>query len=124
MMMVLRLLQCDCRPPHCPAGDDGRSQERTNGGVGVVGLVAVYYEQLDQWRSGSLTVAQRREVERLRGQLAHNYDVDAAILSLADNLKATTIDAILAKSDLELGLEVSNDRSLLFPRDLPRRPQP
>jgi len=87
-------------------------------------LLAVYGEQLDRWRSGSLTDAQRQEVERLRGQLAHNRDVAAAILSLADQLKKTTIDAILAKSDLELGLEVLTDRSPLFPRDPPRRPQP
>ena len=38
-------------------------------------------------------------------------------------LKATTIDAILAKSDLELGLEVLTDRSL-FPHDPPWRTQP
>ena len=88
-----------------------------------VELLAVYSEQLDRWRSGSLTVAQRLEVERLRGQLARNRDVDAAVVSLAEQLKETTIDAILAKSDLELGLEVLTDRSPLFLRDPPRRPQ-
>ena len=89
-----------------------------------VELLAVYGEQLGRWRSGPLTVDQRLEVERLRGQLAHNRDADGAILTLAENLKATTIDAILAKSDLELGLEVFTDRSPLFPRDPLRRPQP
>src|SRR5438128_12022078 len=44
-------------------------------------LLAIYAEQLDHWHSGSLAVAQRREVERLREQLAHTRDVDAAILS-------------------------------------------
>jgi hypothetical protein len=38
-------------------------------------------------------------------------------------LKATTIDAILAKSDLELGLEVLTDHSLI-PQDPPWRTQP
>ncbi len=89
-----------------------------------VELLAVYDEQLDRWHSWSLTVAQRLEVERLRGQLAHNRDVDAAVLSLAEELKATTIDAILAKSDLELGIEVLTDRSPFVPRDPPPRPQP
>jgi hypothetical protein len=56
--------------------------------------------------------------------LAHNRDVDTAVLSIAEQLKATTIDAILAKSDLELGLEVLTDRSPLFLRDPPRRSQP
>jgi hypothetical protein len=67
--------------------------------TGEVALLAVYSEQLHRWRSGSLTVAQRLEVERLRGQLARNRDVDAAVLSLAEQLAETTIDAILAKSD-------------------------
>ena len=87
-------------------------------------LLAVYGEQLDRWHSGSLTVAQRLEVERLRAQLARNRDADAAVLSLAEQLKATTIDAILAKSDLDLGLEVLTDRSPLVSRDSPSRPQP
>jgi hypothetical protein len=39
-------------------------------------------------------------VDRLRMQLAHNRDVAAAIFALGENLKATTIDGILAKSDL------------------------
>src|SRR5439155_11903086 len=56
-----------------------------------VELLAVYGEQLGRWRSGPLTVDQRLEVERLRGQLAHNRDADGAILTLAENLKATTI---------------------------------
>ena len=89
-----------------------------------VDLLGVYSEQFDRWRSGALTVAQRLEVERLRGQLAHNRDVDAAVLSLAEQLKAITIDAILAKSDLELGIGVLTDRSPPFPRDPPRRSQP
>jgi hypothetical protein len=87
-----------------------------------VELLAVYDEQLGRWRSGPMTVAQRREVERLSGQLARNRDVDVAILTLAENLTAT-IDAILAKSDLELGLEVLADRSL-FPLAPPRRTHP
>ena len=86
-----------------------------------VDLFAVFHEQLDRWCSGPLKVAQRQEVERLRGQLARNREVDAAILTLADTLKVTTIDAILAKSDLELGLDVLTGQSPLFPR---RRPQP
>ena len=86
-----------------------------------VDLFAVFHEQLDRWCSGPLKVAQRQEVERLRGQLARNRAVDTAILTLADTLKVTTIDAILSKSDLELGLDVLTGQSPLFPR---RRPQP
>jgi hypothetical protein len=63
-------------------------------------------------------------VDRLGRQVARNRDVAAAILALAKELKATTIDAILAKSDLELGLEPLSSRSTLFPRGRPPRPQP
>ncbi len=80
-------------------------------------VVRVFTEEVD-------LLAVYDEVERLSGQLARNRDVDAAILTLAENLKATTIDAILAKSDLELGLEALTGRSPLFPRDPPRPPQP
>jgi hypothetical protein len=65
----------------------------------------IYDEQLARWRRGTLTPAQRREVERLRGQVARNQKVASAILELAEELKAVTIDAILAKDDLEVGLE-------------------
>jgi hypothetical protein len=85
-----------------------------------VDLLAVYDEQLGRWRSGPLAGAQRREIDRLSRQLARNRAAAAAIITLAENLKATTIDAILAKSDLELGLDALTARSLLFPRDPPR----
>jgi hypothetical protein len=87
-------------------------------------LLVIYQEQLDRWRAEPLTIAQRREVDRLGRQVARNRDVAAAILALAEELKATTIDAILAKSDLELGLELLTGRSTLFPRGRPPRPQP
>ncbi len=47
--------------------------------------------------------------------MARNRDVDAAVLSLAEQFKATTIEATLAKSDVELGLEVLTDHSPLLP---------
>jgi hypothetical protein len=37
--------------------------------------------------------------------VARNRKVASAILELTEDLKAVTIDAILAKGDLELGLE-------------------
>jgi len=89
-----------------------------------VDFFAIYHEQFDRWCREPLTVAQRQEVEWLRGQLVRHRDVDAAILTLAETLKATTIDAILAKSDLELGLDALTGQSPLFPRERPRRPQP
>jgi len=87
-------------------------------------FLVIYQEQLDRRRAQPLTIAQRREVDRLGRHVARNRDVAAAILALAEELKATTIDAILAKSDLELGLELLTGRSTLFPRARSPRPQP
>jgi hypothetical protein len=58
----------------------------------------------------------RQEVERLGGQVARNRDVAVATLALAEELKPTTIDAILATSDLEIGLELLARRSPLVPK--------
>jgi hypothetical protein len=87
-------------------------------------LLGVNQEQLDRWRTTPLTASQRREVERLDRQVTRSRDVAGAILALAEELRATTIDAILAKSDLELGLELLAGRSPLFPEDRPTRPGP
>jgi len=89
-----------------------------------VDFFAIYHEQLDRWCREPLTVAQLQEVDRLRGRLARNCEIDAAILTLAETLKAITIDAILAKSDLELGLDALTGQSPLFQRGRPPRPQP
>lgn len=65
----------------------------------------VFEEQVRRWRSGPLTPAQRREVERLIGQLRYIRQQVTAILALAEELKAQTIEQVLTKSDLEVGLE-------------------
>ncbi len=64
----------------------------------------LYEEQLARWKRLDLTASQRREVERLTGQLARVREVVAAILALADELAPRTIDRILAMDDAELGL--------------------
>ena len=60
-------------------------------------------------------------MERLREQVTRNRELAVAIFALAEELKATTIDAFLAKSDLELGLELLAGRSPLVPEG--RRPR-
>ncbi len=88
-------------------------------------FLAVYQEQLARWRRGPLTPAQRGEVDRLAAQVVRNVEVAASVLALAEDLKVVTIDALLAKSDLELGLELlTGDTSPLFPRDRPPREHP
>ena len=65
----------------------------------------VFAEQLARWRNEQLTDAQRRELNRLEGQLERLRTVLDAILELAEELQHGTIERVLAKSDLELGIE-------------------
>ncbi len=68
--------------------------------------IPLYREQLTRWERTELTTEQRREVDRLRPQVDDLADVLDAILSLADELKQNTIDAILRKDDAELAVDV------------------
>jgi hypothetical protein len=59
-------------------------------------------QQGDLW----LFDEQLRRWERLAGQMLQLHEVIAAILRLAHELKERTIEKVLAKSDVELGLEM------------------
>ncbi len=63
-------------------------------------------EQLRRWASESLGRIHRREVERLQGQIAALHKVVDDILALADELAAGTIEKMMAKSDVEVGLDM------------------
>ena len=65
----------------------------------------VFEEQLNRWARESLTASQQKEVTRLMGQNEKNKTVCEAILALAQELKKGTINRILEKDDLELGLD-------------------
>lgn len=65
----------------------------------------LYEEQLRRWAALMLSIGQRGEVKRLIGQLGRLRAVIDAILTLADELKVDTIERVLSKSDLEIGLE-------------------
>jgi signal transduction histidine kinase len=68
-------------------------------------FLGVFAEQLDRWRHERPTDAQRQELDRLEGQLERLRAVLEDILKLAGELKQGTIERVLAKSDLELGIE-------------------
>ena len=68
-------------------------------------FLGVFAEQLARWRNEQPTDAQRRELDRLEGQLQRLRAVLTNILGLAEDLQQGTIEQVLAKSDLELGLE-------------------
>jgi len=76
-------------------------------------IVAIPEEQLARWKKDDLTATQRQEVERLDGQLTRLREVIAAILALAEELKGGTIESVLAKSDIELALEMLSGKRKL-----------
>lgn len=67
--------------------------------------VGLYAEQLSRWSGLNLTPSQRQEVARLSAQIPRIRERISAILALAEELKGGTIEAVLGKSDLEVGLE-------------------
>jgi hypothetical protein len=69
--------------------------------------VWLFETQLYRWRNLNLTPAQREEVDRLAVRIPTIRERITAILALAQELRSGTIDAVLAKSDLEGGLEFS-----------------
>ena len=64
-----------------------------------------FAEPLARWRHEQPSSAQRRELDRLQEQLERLRAVLSAILALAEELQQGTIERVLAKSDLELGIE-------------------
>ena len=70
-------------------------------------FIEVYEKQLQRWykKVEKLTPAQRHEIERLQKQITPWRRVVTDILELAKELEKGTIDKVMAKSDLELGLE-------------------
>lgn len=68
-------------------------------------FLGVFAEQLARWRHEQPSFAQRRELDRLEGQLERLCKVLSDILALAEELQQGTIEQVLAKSDVELGFE-------------------
>ncbi len=67
--------------------------------------IEVYRAQLAYWRSGSLTTGQRSEVDRLVGVVDADSAIVDEILKSAAVIRAGTIERIMSKSDLELGMD-------------------
>lgn len=77
----------------------------------------LYDEQLRRWSEETSSADQQREIARLQMALGEVKARIADILAIAAELREGTIDRIMEKSDLELGLEAmlggprSTDRS-------------
>jgi hypothetical protein len=67
--------------------------------------IEIYAEQLRRWRNEQLTAAQRREIDRLEIQISRLRDLNTQALDHAAEIRKGTINRVMEKSDLELGLE-------------------
>ncbi|MEU7457562.1 hypothetical protein [Streptosporangium roseum] len=65
----------------------------------------LFAEQGRRWAALDLSAEQRRGVERYVALVEQMQAETTAILALADELAKGTIETVLAKSDLELGIE-------------------
>lgn len=68
-------------------------------------LVELFAEQGRCWQALDLGATRRRDVERYVALVAEETELVERILALADELKAWTIEALMAKSDEQIGLE-------------------
>jgi len=66
----------------------------------------LFDQQLQRWAALPLSDQQRREVERLVEQMRLLRENNEQVLTLARELSKGTIDKVMAKSDVELGLEM------------------
>ena len=67
--------------------------------------VWLFEEQLTRWAAEPVTAEQRAEVVRLMAQIPRWRQAVDSVLTLAHELESQTIESVLAKSDLELGIE-------------------
>jgi hypothetical protein len=68
-------------------------------------FVELYAEQLRRWRTENPSVAQRQQLDRMETHNSRLRQLTAQILVLAVELRKGTLDRIMEKSDLDLGLE-------------------
>ena len=67
-------------------------------------FVDIYDRQLQRWQAERPSAAQKRELDRLEKQNRCLREVTMDVLATAGELRKGTINRIIAKSDLELGL--------------------
>jgi len=108
---------------HRPGVLDDHTVQRTLQVYGeTIDDLWVFEEQLLRWSKTNLNTRQRTDVDRLILQQRRMREVVEAILSLAEELKGTTIEAVLAKSDLDVGLEALFGGRILDQRPTPKPP--
>jgi hypothetical protein len=68
-------------------------------------FIWIYEKQLSRWGVEKLSISQKNEITRLQGQV-EKWNIGLTdILALAEELKSGTIEKMVAKSDLKLGMK-------------------
>ncbi|QDZ77514.1 hypothetical protein [Bacillus cereus] len=69
-------------------------------------FVWIFEEQLSKWKKEDrLTPIEQSEIERLQGQVQQLHSILTDILAITEKLKDGTYEKVMAKSDLQLGIE-------------------
>ncbi|MEK4503968.1 hypothetical protein [Bacillus sp. FSL R12-0069] len=69
-------------------------------------FVWIFKEQLSKWiKEERLTPVEQSEIERLQGQVQQLHSILTDILAITEKLKDGTYEKVMAKSDLQLGIE-------------------
>jgi len=68
-------------------------------------FVDIYAEQIGRWRTETPSVSQTRELDRMEEQNRKLRDATTTVLALSRELRKGTIERVMEKSDIELGLE-------------------
>ena len=68
--------------------------------------LTLFQNQADRWKAGpGLTTAQRDAVAGFEAAIGQLRQLNSEVLAVAEELSYGTIETVLAKSDLELGIE-------------------
>ena len=68
-------------------------------------FVDIYAEQIGRWRNERPTAKQTRELDRMEEQNRKLRDATTTVLALSRDLRKGTIERVMEKSDIELGLD-------------------
>ena len=68
-------------------------------------FVDIYAQQIGRWRTERPSADQARELDRMEERNRHLRDATTTVLALSRELRKVTIERILERSDIELGLE-------------------
>ncbi|MBF0234025.1 MAG: hypothetical protein HQK65_13455 [Desulfamplus sp.] len=91
-----------------PVFDDHTVKRMFNAYTEQKELLGIYDTQLKIWQESQCQIKQEQatEISRLQGQMVKLKKVNGKLLSITAQLQGNTIETVMGKSDVELGLEV------------------